>query len=277
MGGTESSPDKETLKPAVPPPVVDLDSILKEWAWKKYSITASEDRLSYKDVEFKVIWDSVHFDTRDVSYGSKEGPSPSQTTTVFQSDYANNTNETQEHNFSTQRTTEATSTTDLTNGFTRGVKNGICIPVPPEVTKVTSGFGNEVIVESENSNSVKHSITWTANSNIRVPPMSRTVATLHINQQTFNCRFTALVAFKGQVKITLSSIRSGAFLMTVENRIGQIVSDMFEAYGYVYTDDDTQSVHTDGRTVFWSVGGSLSFKYGVSQKVEVSHVGSPRR
>ncbi|XP_071114267.1 uncharacterized protein [Haliotis cracherodii] len=277
MGGTESSPDKETLQHTVPPPVVDLESILKKWAWRQYSSTANEATLPYKDVEFKVIWDSVHFDTRDLSYGSKKGPSPSQTTMVFQSDYANNTNETQEHNFSTQRTTEATSTTVLTNGFTRGVKNGICIPVPPEVTKVTSGFGNEVTVESENINSVKHSMTWTANSNIRVPPMSRTVATLHINQQTFDCKFTAVVAFKGRVKITLSSIRSGAFLMSVENKIGQIVNDMFEAYGYAYNDDDTQSVHTDGRTVFWSVGGSLSFKYGVSQKVEVSHVGRPRR
>ncbi|XP_046551216.1 uncharacterized protein LOC124281277 [Haliotis rubra] len=273
MGASESTPDEPSVEP---PPVVELDNELKEWAWRQYSRTAS-DSMTKKDLGFKVIWDSVHFETRDVCYGEKQGPSPSQSTMVFKSDYTNNTMETQEHNFTTQRTTEATSTTALTNGFTRGVKNGITIPVPPEVTNVTSGFGNEVDVETENKNSVKHSMTWSANSLIRVPRSSRTVATLQINQETFNCSFTALVVFSGRVKIKISNMKTGAFLMTVENLIGQIVKDVFEEYGYSYNDSDPLSVHTDGRAVFWPVGGSLGFKYGVSQKVEVSHVGSHRK
>ncbi|XP_067674636.1 uncharacterized protein [Haliotis asinina] len=273
MGASESAPEDPSV---VPPPVVELDAELKKWAWRQYSLTAS-DSLTKKDLEFKIIWDSVHFETRDVSYRDKQGPSPSQTTMVFKCDYTNNTKETQEHNFTTQRTTEATSTTALMNGFTRGVKNGITIPVPPEVTNVTSGFGNAVDVETENKNSVKHSMTWTANSIIRVPAMSRTVATLQVNQETFNCSFTAIVVFRGRVKIRISNMKTGAFLMTVENVIGQIVKDVFEENGYAYDSSDTSSVNTDGRMVFWPVSGTLGFKYGVSQKVEVCHVGSHRK
>ncbi len=75
------------------------------------------------------------------------------------------------------------------------------------------------------------------------------------------------------MKIRITNNKTGRFVKTIENDIATLVKDRFEKGNLVFN-DPTQpaSVKLQGRTILWPVAGILAFKYGVTQKVEVSHV-----
>ncbi|XP_046359541.2 uncharacterized protein LOC124137327 [Haliotis rufescens] len=251
-------------------PVIDLEEFLKSWAWTVFSKTAaykSKGSPALSDVNIDIVWDRVHFSTSEPAFGLKQGPVPTNSQIVFKANYSNNTTEVQEQNFSTTRTTVAKATTLLTRGFTRGMDTGIKISIPPEVAYATSGFGHEVSIKTDEVNTVEHTLTWTTNSNIRLPPKSKILARLQVSAEQFQCDFSTYVIFKGQVVLRITDKRTGTFIKVVENDVGTIVKDELERRKIKYNTSSPDAITLNGKTVQWPISGELRFKYGVTQDV----------
>ncbi|XP_046551217.1 uncharacterized protein LOC124281299 [Haliotis rubra] len=256
-------------------PVVDLEEILKSWAWNVFVKTDTykekgAPRLT--DVDIDIVWDRVRFSTSEPAFGIKQGPFPVESQVVFKAHYNNKTSEIQEQNFSTSRTTVAKATTVLTRGFTRGMNTDIKITVPPEVAYATSGFGNKVSIQTDEVNTVEHTLTWTTNSNIRLPPKSKMLAQLQVSAEQFQCDFSAYVTFKGTVVLPIKDRGTGAFIEAVQNDIATIVKDELKKRNIKYNTSDPEDITLNGKTVQWPISGELRFKYGVTQDVLLDHL-----
>lgn len=248
-------------------PVHDLHKPLEDWA-KKWSKISDED-VRNGDVRLEVETKKVRIRTTDPKFLTKpshDTGSHSQSGVLFRSEYTNKTNATQEHTFIMERQTEATVTTSLSNGFTRNGNVGIQISVPDKVTNATGSFGSDVSVETEDENTVKHSVNWSITSKVNAPPGKKTVAVVRIKEETHDLTFQAKVTLKGRVLVRIMD-GSGLVLRVMENDLATILAqdDKFKQTPGVDVDTGT-------RKVTWDVAGSLNFRFGVSQEVEVSHV-----
>ncbi|XP_067675974.1 aerolysin-like protein [Haliotis asinina] len=251
-------------------PVVDLEEVLKTYAWNAFVKTDTykeKGTLRLSDVDIDIVWNRVHFSTSEPAFGSKQGPFPVESQIVFKAHYNNKTSEFQEQNFSTSRTTVAKATTLLTRGFTRGIHTDIKISVPPEVAYATSGFGNTVSIKTDEVNTVEHTLTWTTNSNIRLPPKSKMLAQLQVSAQQFQCDFSAYVTFKGTAVLPIKDRTTQALLRTVQNDICTIVKDELKRRNIKYNTSNPEAITLNGKTVQWPISGELRFKYGITQDV----------
>lgn len=123
--------------------IVDLEPLIKNWAWTQY-VKSSKDakKHEYKNVQLKINWDHTEFSTFDLKYINKDRSKGQKSQVVFKSIYENNTKETQENSFTTERTTVSTCTTVLTQGFTKGFNIELKLALPEDIMEVSNVFNN---------------------------------------------------------------------------------------------------------------------------------------
>ncbi|XP_046573267.1 uncharacterized protein LOC124281278 [Haliotis rubra] len=126
---------------------------------------------------------------------------------------------------------------------------------------MTGGFGSDIVVASEDENTVKHAVSWGLNSTVKAQPNKRTVAELKITETDYNCTFEAEVHIRGRVIVRVSN---GGSTQVVEGDIATILGDNLKAAA---RNDGLMSIQ--GRKVSWKVKGGLRFRFGVSQDVNV--------
>ncbi|XP_046359550.2 uncharacterized protein LOC124137333 [Haliotis rufescens] len=247
-------------------PVHDLHKPLEDWAKKWNNI--SDGDFTNGDVRLEVETKKLRIRTTDPKFCTKPSlatGSHSPSGVLFKSKYMNRTNATQEHTFIMERQTEATVTTSLSNGFTRNGNVGIQISVPDDVSNATGSFGSDVSVETEDENTVKHSVGWSVTSKVNALPGKTTVAVLRIKEKTYDFTFQAKVTLKGRVLVRIMD-GSGTVLRVMENDLATILDEDDE-----FKQTPGVAVDTGSRKVTWDVTGSLNFRFGVSQEVEVSY------
>ncbi|XP_067674637.1 uncharacterized protein [Haliotis asinina] len=251
--------------------MTDLDLVIREWAEQQARAVGNNYRASQK-IQMEIDWSKVRQSTASTSFTSSnhlQSHVP-RSQVVFTSNYDNNTDEVQDHTFQMDRSTEATVKTFVTKGFSKNGNVGITIDVPPSVSELTGGFGSDIVVASEDENTVKHTVSWGLNSTVKAQPKKRTVAELRITETGYNCTFEAEVHIRGRVIVRVSN---GVSTQVIEGDIATILGDVL--HEAAARNDGLMSIQ--GRKVTWKVMGGLRFRFGVSQDVSVRSTNLPRQ
>ncbi|XP_067674648.1 uncharacterized protein [Haliotis asinina] len=251
--------------------VIDLDGVVRKWV--EHRVGVGNDSNKAMDID----WHRVHFSTVSSScYESpqyqqqRQGARWSQNTpsgrsqVVFTSNYENNTGQVQNHTFQMERSTDAVVRTSLSNGFSKGGDVGINVDVPDTISKATASFGNDVHIQRQDDNTVKHAVKWSLNSTVKAQPYSRTTAKLCVTETESEFNFDAEVHIRGTVLVKMTN--GGASQTVTQGDIATILQDEIQRGRF----NPDHMVTIQGRKVAWKVAGKLRFKYGISQDTSVS-------
>lgn len=242
--------------------VTDIEEIVKTWAWTSFVKTRGKDfqKLKIDEVKMDVNWSRVRFTPSAPEYSDTSMVDQPNSKIVFTSTFENNTDSSQEHSFTTERTTVCTSTTSISKGYTQGFNLELKIGLPDEVASATAGFGRETSVESTEETTKEQSITWSVNSSIQVPGRLKTTASMVVKEKEFNGKFKLNVRVRGMVIVTFTNLRdNNSYMHTSEGDISQILS---EAKGY-------SGYKIEEKTAIFDVEGQSKFRFGVEQRVKL--------
>ncbi|XP_029656588.1 uncharacterized protein LOC115230588 [Octopus sinensis] len=242
--------------------IIDLEPLIKNWAWTEYQKSGKDAKKhDYKNVLLKINWSHTEFTTFDLEYLNKERSKGQKSQVVFKSIYENNTKESQENSFTTERTTVSTCTTALTQGFSKGFNVELKLALPEDIMEVTTGFGREVTMEKGNEETHEECLTWTANSSVQVRPRHRTTASLVVTEEEFHCDFSLSVRIRGRIVVVLTNLLdNNSFLSVVEGSIVKLLSSNSDIMKHCTKKDDS---------LIWSVTGKSKFRYGVEQHIKI--------
>ena len=243
--------------------VTDIEEIVKTWAWTSFVKTRGKDfqKLKYDEVKMEINWSRTRFTPSPPTYSETAMVDYPNSKVVFTSRFENNTDTEQEHSFTTERTTSCTSTTSISKGYTKGFNVELKIGLPDDVASATAGFGREVNVESATEETTDHSITWSVDSNVKVPPKTKTVAKMVVEEKEFTGKFSLNVKIGGMVIVSFYNIKdNNNFIHVTEGDISQIVQDAKGYSGY----------RVEDRTIIWEVEGTSKFRFGVEQRVTLN-------
>ena len=104
------------------------------------------------------------------------------------------------------------------------------------------------------------SMTWSINSNIKVPPKHRTIAELVVKEQEFTAAFKMSVQVKGIVHVVVTSLKeNNCFVQALEGDFAEVMS----------RDATSDGIRINNRTVTFEMEGKCQFRYGVEQHVQL--------
>ena len=245
--------------------VIDIEDIVKTWAWTNFMKTRSKDnsKLKLEDVQIHVNWSRVRFVTSAPDYSDKIMTELPKAQVVFKSTFRNDTDSEQEHSFQTERTTSCVSTTTMTKGFTKGFNVELKLGLPEDVAEITAGFGREVSMETGFEDTTEESLTWAVDSTIKVPPKHSTTAEMVVREKEFSANYVMTVKIRGIVVATINNLKdNNSFVQSVEGDFSQIMKDEQKR--------GADGFQIDERTVTWNIGGKCKFRFGVEQQVQLA-------
>ncbi|KAH3876945.1 uncharacterized protein LOC127870150 [Dreissena polymorpha] len=241
--------------------VTDVEEIVLNWAWNSFLKTRGADykKLKFEDVKMEVNWTRVKFTPSMPEYSDGKMVDQPNSKIVFTSTFLNNTNCEQEHSFTTERTTVCTATTCISKGYTQGFHLELKVGLPEEVAAATAGFGREVNVDRTDEHTTETVITWSVNSNVKVPQNTKAIAKMEVKEKEFTGKFKLTVSIRGMVIVTFTNLReNNSFIHSSEGDISQILRDA-KREGY----------KIEGKTAIWEVEGTSKFRFGVEQEVHL--------
>ena len=120
------------------PDVVDIEDILKNWAWTAFQKSYGKDAQKYKynNVKLEIKWNRMEIVSLEPEYINAQRNVKNDPQIVFNSTYENLTSTTQNNSFTTERTTTSTCTTWVEKGFTKGVNVEVKLAIPNDIMEV---------------------------------------------------------------------------------------------------------------------------------------------
>ncbi|XP_076450988.1 uncharacterized protein LOC143286921 [Babylonia areolata] len=247
------------------PKITDLEELIKIWAWDTFLRTRQKDhsKLQYNDVRLEVNWSRLKMTSSSPEYSDQQFVEKPQSQVVFRSTYENLTESPQDHSFHTERTTVSSCTTSVSKGFSKGMHLEVKLGLPDEVAGATAGFGREVNMESTDESTREEIMTWSINSNIKVPGHHRTIAELVVHEKQFSAKFKVSVQIKGQVLVVVTNLKdNNSFVQSIEGDFSEIMKTLSDKV-------DPKTVTFDKRMVRWEMEGTCCFRFGVEQRVKL--------
>ncbi|KAL8617539.1 hypothetical protein ACOMHN_055320 [Nucella lapillus] len=250
----------------MPAKITDLEELVNIWAWDTFLRTRLKDhqKLRYEDVRLEINWSRLKITSSPPEYSDRQLAQRPQSQIVFRSTYENLTDNSQDHSFQTERSTVSSCTTSVSKGFTKGIHLEVKLGLPDEVAGATAGFGREVTMESTDESTREEIMTWSINSNIKVPPKHRTIAELVVHENEFSARFKTAARIKGQVLVVVTNLRdNNSFVQSIEGDFSEIMKSMKDKV-------DSTTVTFNSRVVTWEMEGQCRFRFGVEQHVRLT-------
>lgn len=143
MATTRKSPAPTVTPPSHDAELFDLTSVVRAWAVNAF-MAAADKRTRQRvcggakggnlgGLEVHVVWDDVVCWSEPPNFADTHSVRLPKCTALFNSAYRNNTNEVQEYNFRTDRSTHSTAEIEISKGFSShrefGVKLQVCRPL----------------------------------------------------------------------------------------------------------------------------------------------------
>ena len=126
--------------------------------------------------------------------------------------------------------------------------------------ELNGGFSREVEVSKSEGEIIEKELIWSVDSNIKLPPQTKTLANLVINQQEFNGKFKVKSKFWGRVIACVHNRRDN------NNFVRAIEGEMKE----IFRSKDGFTV--SGKTVSYVSEGKCYFRFGVDQQVHLQQL-----
>ncbi|XP_071117326.1 uncharacterized protein [Haliotis cracherodii] len=202
--------------------IVDLEDIVTTFFFEEWMEDKKKKDADRESVEIK--WDRVRFTHSPAKYvkdeeeknGDEEGENGEDADpekriakggnpnahVIFTAFFANNTEAEQVHTLTTERRTKSTCTVSLSKAYTLGASVNIRITPPNPIVEANAGFKAEMSKMKGLSETVEKELTWSVNSQIKIPKKSRTRVDLVIKEEEYDGRFTMDTKIEGNVIIT---------------------------------------------------------------------------
>lgn len=120
---------------------------------------------------------------------------------------------------------------------------------------MNAGFSREVEVSRTEGEVIEKELVWTVDSNIKLPPQTKTLASLIINQQEFDGRFTVTTKFWGRMIVQIYNRKdNNNFVRSIEGNVEEIFRKV-------------EGFHVEKKKVTYISEGKCHFCFGVDQRV----------
>ncbi|XP_063398310.1 uncharacterized protein LOC134683124 isoform X1 [Mytilus trossulus] len=247
--------------------IVDLQNVVKESAWKRYSNSRQKDfPTAVKKVRLDFDWTGVKFIPTKPKY-SDHGTVQYESNILFESVFKNNSNQEQHHSLKTEQQTTGTCKSSITKGYTTGFNVGLTLSAPSDIVGTTAGFSKGFSVENTLANEDQRTMTWSAEGVLLVEKQSMLTAKLQITEKQSSYTFTTNVAVKGEVIVTFYERKNNKYLMEYRAPIRTILVQKKDKFkddkGKIFVED------IDG-TAYVKVEGECIFKYGIKQEIIIN-------
>lgn len=179
---------------------------------------------------------------------------------LFKTFFSNNTDMDQEYSFKTERTTCSICEVQIEKGVTLGQELSINLKTPCEVFEANAGFKREVSLTKATGETLEEELTWEVDSQIKVPPRTRTTAELVISEDQYCGAFNVLSEMYGQVNVSITNLRdNNSFVKSVQGDIDAIVKRECENGQKCFT--------VKRKVVSFETAGKCNFRFAVEQHV----------
>ncbi|XP_046338805.2 uncharacterized protein LOC124120110 [Haliotis rufescens] len=206
------------------------------------------------------------------------------TKVVIESEYDNATDNDQTHSFKTEQDTISTASIKLTKGYSKHANTGIEMDLPEEMSRMNAGeesptarkkqmatasFGNSIHVGTDENSVVSRKKAWSVDTTISSKSGKLTIAQLEVEETSAIYEFASAIKLKGRVVAVIRDRRNmEKVVQVVENDVATVLNDVNDRNGGRMGDF---RFDMDNRTVQLPLEGTVTFRYGVSQRVKVSY------
>merc|ERR1712150_71825 len=246
------------------PSLVDMDELFLEWAQTVYETTLRRDlekelkaKLAWQEVRVKLDYTQFFMDTEDEEH-KRLRPMAASGRVVFRTTYSNTTKAQLEYTLNTQRTTRNVTTVRFSKGLAHSCSIGLKLKLPGDVCELEGGGSREISISRERETSTEEEMTWSADTQITVPPKTDMTMELVVDEKEYDGKFEAKVRLSGKVVIIISK---GDCELTriVAKKFNDILKPR---HGFVY--------EHDSKSVYYKVEGTCMCRKGIQQSINLS-------
>ena len=274
---------------------IDIEQIVKDWAWREYDRTATRKQRRLREKEKKnssrylnvtLDWSEVKFvDTTDWPQlaEDKADDNDNQSTMqaaaaggthaniLFQTKFTNNTMDGQGYTLKTEKTTRSSCSTEVETSYTRGIEMSLNLKTPGEIFEANAGYTRELTLTNNSGETIEEELTWGVESLIKVKAEHIAEAQLVVNEKKYNGDFVVITKIKGYVFVNFTNIKDNNSLVKATGHdLAEIVKEYIqmqrrigEPLDYVEVQDDTVAIRTKGH---------CQFRFGIKQEVVVNQI-----
>lgn len=130
--------------------LVDITSLVENWAWDYFQRKATKKQLSLMSQELislETDWKRVQFShaaPKFVPEPPKIGTGKPTQNTLFYTTFTNKTDNKQRYTFKAERTTRSSCTVVIEKGFTQSMETNIKISTPWEILEANAGMLSKI-------------------------------------------------------------------------------------------------------------------------------------
>jgi len=264
--GDESSASSRRNTPTLPAKMglVNLKDLVESAAHRWYkdnekdSMKAKWGRTyNWKELVKEIDWRSLKVRHDPIIYTDIDTPGIPKNHILFRSTFLNDTNREQEYNLKAERRTVSTCSFSIFEGYTteQCASLELEVPLPKCVMEASTGFRREYTLEQSRDKQVEEELTWSVESNIKIPGMSQTTAELIVQEDEYHGTFEIKSYFYGEIRVKL--FKDSQDILTLE--FGDL-EDLFPR---------DKGFRKDARGIYRITRGECKARFGVSQKVEL--------
>ncbi|CAF1508145.1 unnamed protein product, partial [Adineta steineri] len=212
---------------------------------------------NWKELVKEIDWRSLKVRHDPVVYTDIDSPGTPKNHILFRSTFLNDTNREQEYNLKAERRTVSTCSFSIFEGYTteQCVSLELEVPLPKCVLEASTGFRRQYTLEQSKDKQVEEELTWSVESNIKIPGMSQTTAELLVQEDEYHGTFEMKSYFIGEIHIKL--YKDSQEVLSLE--FGDL-DDLFPR---------DKGFRKDSRGIYRITRGECKARFGISQKVEL--------
>ncbi|CAF0770528.1 unnamed protein product [Didymodactylos carnosus] len=242
--------------------LVNLKDLIETAAHKWYKENEKDSMkakwgktYNWKELVKEIDWRSLKHDP--VIYHDLETPGTPKNHILFRSSFLNDTTREQEYNLRAERRTVSTCSFSIFEGYTteQSVNLEIEVPLPKCVIEASTGFRREYTLEQSRDKQIEEELTWSVESNIKIPSLSQTTAELVVQEDEYKGTFEIKSYFFGEIRLKV--FKDQQELLNLE--FGDL-EDLFPR---------DKGFRKDARGIYRVTRGECKARFGISQKVEL--------
>ncbi|CAM0512295.1 unnamed protein product [Fasciola hepatica] len=177
---------------------------------------------------------------------------------LFSSVFTNRTSETQTNHLRTERRTSATCRISMQKSVCKEGSLTLQIGPPGPVIQANGGFRREVQMSREHEKVFEEELVWSVDTEVIVPPGSRTTAELVITEDEYDGKFRVETIFSGSITVRLRDKRDGSEIYVI--RLNDLTRVFTAEYGF-------QPVTGQPGSVCFINEGQCHCHFGIGQQV----------
>lgn len=243
--------------------IINLKDIIEDYARQFFKSSEKPfyrrigRQTGWKDLRKEIDWKRLSVRSETAQYKDICSVGHPKSHVLFRSSYINDTINEQEYQLRTERKTVSTCELEIFEGFVTevGAELKLEIPIPGCVLEGATTFKQEYSLENTTTKSIEEEISWSVESNIKVPSMTRTTAELLVKEDEYKGAFEIKTYFKGGVSVKL--YKDHEVILHIE------LDDLEEIF------TGAKGFAKDNKGLFHMTRGECKARFGIEQKIEL--------